>query len=214
MTIPNHTEHPPAELELCKWCRHAPETYHFIDDRPNVSVRCGNTACPVRRAGWLDLTFWNTRSRAPVAAPVNDAAKTCGFCRMSEYEVKALIAAPVGFICDECVAICASIIERQIPAPSTKSAAARRAAEECESLITCLLAEDEKENTRHKFTAIISRHFAATDALVDEVQRRMDQVVEAAVEWHQAGREGTDWFDKAEALGAAIDSLLELRTPS
>lgn len=51
-----------------------------------------------------------------------------------------------------------------------------------------------------------------TPALVDEVQRRMDQVVEAAVEWHQAGREGAEWFEAAERLGAAIDSLLELRS--
>lgn len=50
------------------------------------------------------------------------------------------------------------------------------------------------------------------DELVDEVQRRMDQVVEAAVEWHQAGREGAEWFEAAEKLGAAIDSLLELRS--
>lgn len=49
------------------------------------------------------------------------------------------------------------------------------------------------------------------DELVDEVQHRMDQVVEAAVEWHQAGREGAEWFEAAERLGAAIDSLLELR---
>lgn len=47
---------------------------------------------------------------------------------------------------------------------------------------------------------------------VDEVQRRMDAVVDAAVEWHQSGREGDNtWLDKAEILGAAIDSLLELR---
>lgn len=51
-----------------------------------------------------------------------------------------------------------------------------------------------------------------TPALVDEAQRRMDQVVEAAVEWRQAGREGGEWFDKAEELSAAIDSLLELRS--
>jgi hypothetical protein len=49
------------------------------------------------------------------------------------------------------------------------------------------------------------------DVLVDDVQRRMDSVAEAAVEWHQAGREGAEWFDKAEALSAAIDRLLELR---
>lgn len=49
------------------------------------------------------------------------------------------------------------------------------------------------------------------EQLVGEVQHRMDQVVEAAVEWHQAGREGAEWFNKAEALSTAIDSLLELK---
>jgi hypothetical protein len=44
-----------------------------------------------------------------------------------------------------------------------------------------------------------------TEALVDEVQHRMDLVVERAVEWHEAGRESAEWFDKAEALSAAID---------
>lgn len=51
-----------------------------------------------------------------------------------------------------------------------------------------------------------------SDSLVDEVQRRMDAVVDAAVEWHQAGREGAEWFDKAEILSTAIDCLLELRS--
>lgn len=49
------------------------------------------------------------------------------------------------------------------------------------------------------------------DVLVDEVQHRMDLVVEAAVEWHQAGQEGGEWFEAAEKLGASINSLLELR---
>jgi hypothetical protein len=54
-----------------------------------------------------------------------------------------------------------------------------------------------------------------SDEVVDEVQRRMDAVVEAAVEWHQSGREGDNsWFDKSEALSAAINSLLELRDTS
>lgn len=47
--------------------------------------------------------------------------------------------------------------------------------------------------------------------IADEVQRRMDQVVEAAVEWHQAGREGGEWLDAADRLIDAINSLLELR---
>ena len=50
--------------------------------------------------------------------------------------------------------------------------------------------------------------------LVDEVQHRMDQVVEAAVEWHQAGQEGGEWLAAADRLGAAISSLLELRDSS
>ena len=48
----------------------------------------------------------------------------------------------------------------------------------------------------------------------DEVQQRMDAVVDAAVAWHQSGQEGDDtWFDKGEELGKAIDALLELRAP-
>lgn len=49
---------------------------------------------------------------------------------------------------------------------------------------------------------------------IDEIERLKDAVVDAAVAWHQSGREGDDtWFDKAEVLGQAIDRLLELRTP-
>lgn len=58
------------------------------------------------------------------------------------------------------------------------------------------------------------RPVRAYSPTVDETQRRMDVVVDAAVEWHQAGREGAEWFDKAEILGNAIDALLELRQPS
>jgi hypothetical protein len=47
--------------------------------------------------------------------------------------------------------------------------------------------------------------------VVDEVQRRMDAVVEAAVEWHQACGENNEWFEKAGTLACAIDSLLALR---
>lgn len=43
------------------------------------------------------------------------AAKACGFCGKSDQEVKVLIQAPVGYICDGCVTICASIIERAAP---------------------------------------------------------------------------------------------------
>lgn len=44
--------------------------------------------------------------------------------------------------------------------------------------------------------------------IYDEVQRRIDAVVDAAVEWHQSGDE---WVVPADKLSDAIDSLLELR---
>lgn len=48
--------------------------------------------------------------------------------------------------------------------------------------------------------------------LVTETQRRMDAVVDAAVAWHLSEQEGDGtWFDKAEVLGKAIDSLLKMR---
>lgn len=46
------------------------------------------------------------------------------------------------------------------------------------------------------------------DSVVDEVQQRMDAVVDAAVEWHVGH---IDWTGDADTLGTAIDSLLELR---
>ena len=50
--------------------------------------------------------------------------------------------------------------------------------------------------------------------LAAEVERRKDAVIDAAVAWHQSGREGDEtWFDKAEVLGVAIDRLLELSQP-
>jgi hypothetical protein len=47
-------------------------------------------------------------SRAPASPP-----KTlyCSFCGKSQHEVRKLIAGPTVFICDECVALCADIVE-------------------------------------------------------------------------------------------------------
>ncbi len=64
-----------------------------------------------------------------------------------------------------------------------------------------------------KIETILARHCADSAAamkgeLVDEVQRRMDAVVEAAVEEHSAD---ADWPEAADKLSAAIESLLELR---
>lgn len=64
---------------------------------------------------------------------------------------------------------------------------------------------DRTEGYAHKRCIIVP------DEIVNEVQRRMDAVVDAAVEWHQD--EGEEWSQKAEILGDAIDALLELREP-
>ena len=59
------------------------------------------------------------RPHAPVAAPspaaTRDEAKPktmhCSFCGKSQHDVRALIAGPAVFICDECVALCDDIVE-------------------------------------------------------------------------------------------------------
>ncbi len=53
----------------------------------------------------------------------------------------------------------------------------------------------------------------ADEDQLDSRATRCEAVVEAAVAWHQSGQEGDNtWIDKAEALGQAIDRLLEMRT--
>ena len=46
------------------------------------------------------------------------------------------------------------------------------------------------------------------EVTVDETERRMEAVVDAAVAWHQSD---DDWQETADTLGTAIDHLLELR---
>ncbi len=49
-------------------------------------------------------------------------------------------------------------------------------------------------------------------AMIAEVELLKDAVVDAAVEWHQSGREGDDtWREKGEALAQAIEKLLARR---
>ncbi len=51
-----------------------------------------------------------------------------------------------------------------------------------------------------------------SEGQAEDVQRRMDAVVDAAVAWHLSGQEGDDsWLAKADILGQAIDDLLALR---
>src|SRR5262245_41298016 len=50
----------------------------------------------------------------------------CSFCGKSQHDVKKLIAGPAVFICDECVALCTTIIaETPDPVPDPKAAPAK-----------------------------------------------------------------------------------------
>ena len=76
-------------------------------------------------ANWniLSAKIETAQSRAPDAPPLAPAAgqdkasqKTilyCSFCGKSQDDVRALIAGPTVFICDECVGLCNDIIEDQ-----------------------------------------------------------------------------------------------------
>ena len=63
------------------------------------------------------------RPPAPeVAAPDPGRTFYCSFCGKSQHEVRALIAGPSVFICDECVGLCDNIVEnREIDAVLGKS---------------------------------------------------------------------------------------------
>lgn len=49
--------------------------------------------------------------------------------------------------------------------------------------------------------------------VITEVERLKDAVVDAAVEWHESGREGAshEWFDNSDALSKALDDLISFR---
>ncbi len=56
--------------------------------------------------------------------PDNGALLHCSFCTKSMDEVRKLIAGPGVYICDECVQLCAQIIEEELsdpPPPATPS---------------------------------------------------------------------------------------------
>lgn len=82
--------------------------------------------------------------------------------------------------------------------------------------VTCRVCGQMPSNEAHAnvpLAALDTEGEMEANAIAQECQRRMDAVVEAAVEWHQSGQEGDgSWFDKSEALSRAIGSLLDLRS--
>jgi len=43
----------------------------------------------------------------------------CSFCGKSQSEVKKIIAGPGVYICDSCVAVCKTIIDKEVKQPAT-----------------------------------------------------------------------------------------------
>lgn len=76
-----------------------------------------------------------------------------------------------------------------------------------------LIADDRGELQREVVTGRVSYVGLDVDDLVNEVDRRKDAVVDAAVKWYESSQEGRseDWSITGEALDNAIYSLLELR---
>ena len=50
----------------------------------------------------------------------------CSFCGKSQSEVKKIIAGPGVYICDSCVNVCKTIIDREVKAPATEAKPAFR----------------------------------------------------------------------------------------
>ncbi len=53
------------------------------------------------------------------AKPAREDILRCSFCGKSQHEVRKLIAGPVVFICDECVAQCSDLVREEHRAPET-----------------------------------------------------------------------------------------------
>ena len=111
--------------------------------------------------------------------PAEAAARHCGFCGKTDHEVLVLIQAPVGFICNECVKICADIIQKNKPSTAITSAsaaveAAREIVPDCLSR-TCFIKDcgydhcwgcDDSKAERERVAAIISKYFPPTEAAI------------------------------------------------
>ena len=63
------------------------------------------------RNGW-PASNWNAWPASSESATQDDQATLyCAFCGKSQHEVRKLIAGPTAFICDECVALCTTVID-------------------------------------------------------------------------------------------------------
>jgi len=96
----------------------------------------------------------------------------CSFCGKSQHEVKKLIAGPAVFVCDECVALCTTIIA-ETPDPDPKAAPAK--IEWPDTLPT--------EN----LLALLKAQEKTSAASVAQLQKSIDILRKREISWQQIG---------------------------
>jgi hypothetical protein len=62
----------------------------------------------------IDTAQPRSGSTAGHQGPAPQAVLYCSFCGKTQHEVKALVAGPTVFICDECIDVCSDIIDEQL----------------------------------------------------------------------------------------------------
>jgi len=117
---------------------------------------------------WLTVNLMLTERKGKMAPK---RLYRCSFCAKAQTEVKTLIAGPGVFICDECVDICRSVIDKQ-PKATTQNTPS-------------LLPDGAPTETLLKTLSGYNGAFASVDAAMQDV---VDILREREVSWEMIGR--------------------------
>jgi hypothetical protein len=122
-------------------------------------------------------------SRMPsTSSPIETAIAHCSFCGKPNTEVQRLVAGPGVFICNECVALCATIIEGAA-SDSTEEVSARRAAY--------------RERSNEEILAALPALVRAADRVEGELAALVSRLRER----------GAAWDAIAGATGSSVDAV-------
>jgi len=140
-------------------------------------------------------------SSAPAAAA---QPRHCNFCRKTECEVSTLIDANVGYICNECVKICADIIKRHEPSTT----AAVEAAKEIQDWNQYGEGEGSYEADVAYIAAIISKHFPVVEPPATE--QIEDLIRHCAIGYPRYGQVTVNYDMLVEKLTDHVEHLHDL----